>query len=599
MPKAQRLAGLVSSTLLACAPELPRSVQPSGRSGAEPWPDIAAPMPARRDSRGDAALIVSIEDYSQLPDRPGAHAVAGAWYRYLWQTRGLRPARISWLRDRQAGGDSLRKALQQAHGRVGKDATLWVVFVGHAATAAGDAHGILLDPDASAGRWRGTPVRGLLALAGHGLHRRLIAVLDGCLPEGTGDAARSGLTASGLPALAPWAGLAPRSHDPMRGSGLGAMLAETRDRVALDMARRGREPADAVVFTAGAGPACREDLPGADTPALSYLLLGGLRGWADISGDGRVSASEAHRHVDLLLRTGYHGSPATPRPQARGVEFTLAHDARERGPTIAGVLPLDETIDERALAAEAGALFVAEPMLKIDRGRFTLGCRSRRDRACEADERPASRVFLDSFAIDEHEVTWRDYAACVAAGGCEKIAVHRCEVWTGDAFVRGAPLADAFMREDHPVVCATWAQAAAFCAWRDKRLPTEAEWERAARGPDDRHEYPWGDAPPTCQRAQTHECGPTTAPVGSHPAGRSPDGVHDLAGNASEWVADWYHPRAYARSHGHNPAGPDRGEVRVVRGGSFYDGPGYLRVSYRYGLSPQWGYGTVGFRCAR
>ncbi|WAS95310.1 formylglycine-generating enzyme family protein [Nannocystis punicea] len=172
-------------------------------------------------------------------------------------------------------------------------------------------------------------------------------------------------------------------------------------------------------------------------------------------------------------------------------------------------------------------------------------------------------------------------------------------MWTGEAFVRGAPLPAAFTGEDHPVVCATWAQAETFCAWQGKRLPTEAEWERAARGPEARHQYPWGDAAPTCKRAQTYECGQATAPVGRHPAGVSPEGVHDLAGNASEWVADWYHPKTYLWTPRHNPAGPDRGQVRVVRGGSFYDGPGYLRASYRYGLSPQWGYGTVGFRCAR
>ncbi|MDC0667356.1 formylglycine-generating enzyme family protein [Nannocystis radixulma] len=600
MTGSQRLTGFVTATLLACVPQLPRSVQPHGHSGAEPWPDVAAPNPPRRDSRRDAALIVSVEDYAHLPDRPGAHAVAGAWYRYLWHTRGLRPSRIYWLRDREASEQQLRKALQLAHWKVGKDATLWVVFVGHAATPAGTGYGMLLGPDATENEWRGgAPVRGLLTLAGHGMHRQLVAVLDGCLPEETGGASRSGLMAPGLPSLGPWIEPPAALNDPIRIKKLKEIAEETRVRVGRDMVQRGREPADAVVFTAGTGAACREHLPGADTPALSYLLLGGLRGWADASGDGRVSASEALRHADLLLRAGAHGTGETPRPQARGADVTLAYDARERGPTIAGVLPPDAAIDERAVVAEVGAAFVDDRMKKIDRGRFTLGCRSRRDGACETDERPARRIFLDSFAIDEHEVTWRDYAACVAAGGCEKVALARCEVWTGEAFVRGAPLAADFLGEDHPVVCATWAQAVAFCAWRGKRLPTEAEWERAARGPEDRHQYPWGDAPPTCQRAQTYECGPTTAPVGSHPAGLSPDGVHDLAGNASEWVADWYHSKAYAWNPGHNPAGPDRGEVRVVRGGSFYDGPGYLRVSYRYGLSPQWGYGMVGFRCAR
>lgn len=604
-----RLSAIFAAAmLLGCAPDLPRSVKPVGQSGAEPWPDVAAPLPARRDSGRDAALIVSVEDYEHLPDRPGAHAVAGAWYRYLWRVRGLRPWRIRWLRDGEAREAQLRAAIEQIHWRVGRDATIWVVFIGHAATAPENPHGALLGPEATADAWRGgAPVRGLLALAGHGMHSELVAVLDGCLPAGTGDPSRSGLAAPDLPRLAPWEGRQPRR--PMASNAvvrlmpslaeLAALIEETEARMERDLSRRGREPTDAVVFTAGSGAACRERLPGTDSPALSYLLLGALRGWADESGDGRVSATEALRHVDLLLRAGSHGTGAPPRPQAHGADLTLAFETSERGPSIGGVLSPDATADERTLMAEAGAAWSDDHMKKIARGRFTLGCRDRRDPACEADERPPRQIFLDSFAIDEYEVTWRDYAACVEAGACEKITLAQCEVWTGEAFVRGAPLAAGFLGESHPVVCATWAQAAEYCIWRGKRLPTEAEWERAARGPDARRQYPWGDAPPTCARAQTYSCGLTTAPVGRRQAGVSPDGIHDLAGNASEWVADWYHPSAYQHASRANPLGPARGDVKVVRGGSFYDGPGYLRASYRYGLSPQWGYATVGFRCAR
>ena len=175
----------------------------------------------------------------------------------------------------------------------------------------------------------------------------------------------------------------------------------------------------------------------------------------------------------------------------------------------------------------------------------------------------------------------------------------RCEVWTGHEFVRGAPIPERLRHPDLPVTCVPWHAAVTYCAWTGGRLPTEAEWERAARGSYDRRRYPWVDAPPRCDLARSSGCGDGPAPVGTHPAGQSPDGVYDLAGNVAEWVADWYHPRAHRQNPSENPAGPDRGRVRVVRGGSFYDPPSDLRASYRYGLTPAFGYGVVGFRCAR
>lgn len=227
-----------------------------------------------------------------------------------------------------------------------------------------------------------------------------------------------------------------------------------------------------------------------------------------------------------------------------------------------------------------------------------MGCSRRGDPECERDERPAYRVELSRFFIDPLEVTQAEYQACVAAGGCTPIDPGRCFVWTGGAFERGGRMPGGLLGADHPAVCVTWFQARAYCASVGKRLPTEAEWERAAAGPT-RRRYPWGDAAPSCGRAHFDGCGEHTRPVGGRPGGASPEGVQDLAGNVSEWVNDWYDPEAYWRPFRDDPTGPDHGVVRVVRGGSYYDNAALLRSSYRYGLNPMSGFSTVGLRCAR
>jgi formylglycine-generating enzyme len=241
----------------------------------------------------------------------------------------------------------------------------------------------------------------------------------------------------------------------------------------------------------------------------------------------------------------------------------------------------------------------ADPQVGIPSGTFTMGCVAG-DEHCEADELPAHAVRLPEFRIDRFEVTWSRYAECVEAGVCSKIHNARCYVWNPGLrrFVVGEGLAGELVGADLPVVCVTWTQARTYCRFRGGALPTEAQWERAARA-DTRTRYPWGDARPSCTQARYHDCVDTTRAVGSAPAGASWYGVHDLAGNAWEWVADWYSRKAYSRAgRGRSPRGPWEGEVRVVRGGSFYDDELDLRASYRYGLSPQYGYSTVGFRCA-
>ncbi|HWB74468.1 MAG TPA: SUMF1/EgtB/PvdO family nonheme iron enzyme [Nannocystaceae bacterium] len=241
----------------------------------------------------------------------------------------------------------------------------------------------------------------------------------------------------------------------------------------------------------------------------------------------------------------------------------------------------------------------ADPQVAVPSGKFMMGCVAG-DEDCEDDERPAHAVKLHEFRIDKFEVTWARYAECVEAGACSKVYPARCYVWNAETrrFVVGAGLDDALIGPDQPVVCATWKQAREYCRYRGGTLPTEAQWERAARA-DRRTRYPWGDEVPSCRHAHWSECVDATQPVGTADKGASYYGAHDMAGNAWEWVGDWYAKKSYTRfDRGRSPRGPWEGDVRVVRGGSFYDDVIDLRTSYRYGLSPQYGYSTVGFRCA-
>ena len=163
---------------------------------------------------------------------------------------------------------------------------------------------------------------------------------------------------------------------------------------------------------------------------------------------------------------------------------------------------------------------------------------------------------------------------------------------------------------NHPVVCVNWEQANTYCKWREDRLPTEAEWEKAARGTHGQI-YPWGDADPNeallnfCDRNckedqadQNYDDGyADTAPVGAYPEGVSPYGLLDMAGNVWEWTADWYDANYYAKAPSHNPQGPDEGERRVVRGGSWSANRIFAPVSYRNAYSPNSSVHDLGFRC--
>ena len=231
-------------------------------------------------------------------------------------------------------------------------------------------------------------------------------------------------------------------------------------------------------------------------------------------------------------------------------------------------------------------------MVNVPEGAFLMGCNEQDDRDCERDERPAKEVFVDAFYIDAQEVTVASYAACVEAGKCTTLELERG---------RGCNWGEAD-RLAHPINCVDWDQAAAFCAWAGKRLPTEAEWEKAARGTDGRI-FPWGNAEASCELAVISDsqqgCGlKSTSPVCSKPASHSPYGACDMAGNVMEWVADWHSKRYYESGPRRNPPGPTEGHARVLRGGFWDSTPTYVRVSDRTKASGGHRANYLGFRCA-
>ncbi len=218
-----------------------------------------------------------------------------------------------------------------------------------------------------------------------------------------------------------------------------------------------------------------------------------------------------------------------------------------------------------------------------------------------ADELPQHTVYLDAFWIDRTEVTNAQYSKCVDAGTCR--APTACD-W-------GDPTYGDASKADHPVVCVSWDDARTYCEWAGARLPTEAEWEKAARGTDGRL-YPWGNtfdgsALNFCDRncelfwkdTSAEDGYARTAPAGHYPAGASPYGALDMAGNVWEWVNDWYDENYYSRSPDRNPTGPDSGEERALHGGSWGDYWYHTRAAHRHGhgVDPTFRSNYIGFRC--
>ena len=241
-------------------------------------------------------------------------------------------------------------------------------------------------------------------------------------------------------------------------------------------------------------------------------------------------------------------------------------------------------------------------MIYIPAGDFTMGSND------YDGEKPIHTVYLDAYYIDKYEVTVGQFRKFVEATGYKTDAEKGggTYVYTGSNQEKKA---DANWRnpyfnqsDDHPVVCVSWNDASAYASWAGKRLPTEAEWEKAARGTDGR-KYPWGNTwdPSKCNNGESNSPDgyDRTAPVGSFPQGASPYGVQDMAGNVWEWCQDWYDKDYYQSSPARNPTGPSSGSYRVLRGGSWSFTQIICRTTRRLYANPQIRSDTDGFRCAR
>jgi len=244
-------------------------------------------------------------------------------------------------------------------------------------------------------------------------------------------------------------------------------------------------------------------------------------------------------------------------------------------------------------------------MVLISSGSFWMGNDGTTPEGGAGDEIPYHEVTLSGYYMDATEVTQAAYQACVDAGQCgHHMDDGTCYYWNGSTTIAGA-LPSAYRGDDKPIVCVDFNDATAYCAWAGKRLPTEAEWEKAARGIDGR-QYPWGSDEATCDYATMSGAdgfgcgtGATMDACGRSPAGDSPYGLCDMSGNVWEWASDWYDDGYYEISPASDPQGPSSGTYRCNRGGAFNSGSFYLRASYRSDDLPSEFNHALGFRCAK
>ena len=527
---------------------------------AESWPSLSSPAKQKAEGKKDAVLIIGIEDYFAAPDVPGAVQNAQDWYMYFIDSRKVPVQNVRLLRNNKASIEKIKKQAAEMAKKAKKGGTLWVIFIGHGAPAEDGKDGMLVgvdaqqDPDSLYAR--SIAQKELIKILKKGKQKNTVLVIDACF---SGKAGKNKMLAEGLQPMIPVK----------------------------------QAPSEVTILSAGGGSEFAGPLPGVKRPAFSYLVLGAMRGWGDEDGDGKVTAEEAVGYARVVLETTVNDRSQTPQVISKKTGLVLASGGSETGPSLSKmVLGAVETASPTVLPRPTPISGQApEGMVLVPAGEFTMGSNSG-----DGDEKPVREVYLDTYAVDKTEVTVAAYEQCVNAGGCTTPNTAR-EMCSGKY---GPHNNWTHNRSDHPVNCVDWSQAKTYCAWASKRLPTEAEWEKAARGTDGR-KYPWGNGQATCRNAIVFEggmgCGrDSTWPVGSKPSGASPYGALDMAGNVSEWTADWY--GFYDASATRNPRGPSTGSERVLRGGGIGQGS-RARSAGRFSNGPVGASDNMGFRCVQ
>jgi len=558
------------AVMLALAP------WPGFGQGIVSWPDLSRPARAVGGGKHDAAVVVGVENYFAVPEIPGARSNAQRWYEYLAQTRGLPAPNIKLLADEDATREEILDAARKMAGRAAPEGTLWFVFVGHGAPSPDGKDGLLIGVDAQQKAEslaaRGIGRRELLQTLAGSRAGAIRVVLDACF-SGRG---QEGLAI--IPDLQP------------------LLTVPVIDAVDPRM----------VILTAAKGNQFAGALPGASRPAFSYLVLGGLRGWAVQGRRAAVTAGDLVRYATNALEATLHGRDQTPDLLGQE-DAVMGVSSGEDGPSLtriaeatAGARSIEFKArwpeapkTDRTSLSKSGIEWVTIPG-----GSFLMG----------ADEAgpyalPRHRVRVKTFQMAKTLVTNRQYQACVRSRACTPAK-------------RFAQSSD----DDRPVVGVDWDQAQAFARWVGGRLPSEAEWEYAARSGGKEQEFPWGDSAATCERAVVKEgrdgCGEgSTWPVCSHPQGNTEQGLCDMAGNTEQWVQDRFHDsyngapadgsawesaqdRFQDPLYGITWESP-RGGLRVHRGGAWNKDAAYARSAYRSYYFPRDPVDDLGFRPAR